>query len=342
MATIRLPDVSIAAPFYGTLPTVNYKPMHIQLKTSVFDGGGATLEGFEPSPVMDVRNLAGEWQITIDDTTYHYELDDRMVERLKDGVTSNLPFSDRLSAWKLPLIQKSSTDFGLTAASTVGDLLQALVTAVSALSGISCDILVTNTTPMTDICDGGIYLAANSTYLAEIQQILQWLGYAIYAVPETGRFAIVAPCYTAPIGTISLSETDPLIMGASYGIHYDQIHSDVVVSNSNTGTGKIAGMSGITPDLTNYNLSKKVNPFLAEVWQLKDTKLQDMADELYKLDRQAAQGLTVQRAGLLMNTLWKQFDWHDVNGQLGHYKVSSSVIDITPTAVTTTLEAMIV
>jgi hypothetical protein len=336
MATIRLPDVSIAAPFYGTLPSVNYKPMHIQLKTSVFDGGGATLEGFEPSPVMDVLNLAGEWLITIDDTTYHYELDDRTVDRLKDGVTSNLPLSDRLAAWKLPLIQKSFTE------STVGDLLQALVTAVSTLSGISCDILVTNTTPMTDICDGGIYLAANSTYLAEIQQILQWLGYAIYAVPETGRFAIVAPCYTAPIGTISLSETDPLIMGASYGIHYDQIHSDVVVSNSNTGTGKIAGQSGITPDLTNYNLSKKVNPFLAEVWQLKDTKLQAMADELYKLDRQAAQGLTVQRAGLLMNTLWKQFDWHDVNGQLGHYKVSSSVIDITPTAVTTTLEAMIV
>lgn len=336
MATIRLPDVSIAAPFYGTLPSVNYKPMHIQLKTSVFDGGGATLEGFEPSPVMDVRNLAGEWLITIDDMTYHYELDDRTVERLKDGVTSNLPLSDRLSAWKLPLIQKSWT------VSTVGDLLQTLATAVSALSGISCDILVSNTTPMTDICDGGIYLAGNSTYLAEIQQILQWLGYAIYAVPETGRFAIVAPCYTAPIGMISLTEIDPLIMGASYGIHYNQIHSDVVVANSNTGMGKIAGMSGTTPDLTNYNLSKKVNPFLAEVWQLKDTKLQDMADELYKLDRQAAQGLTVQRAGLLMNTLWKQFDWHDVNGQLGHYKVSSSVIDIMPTSVTTTLEAMIV
>lgn len=335
MAPVTIPVVTITAPTYGLLAT-RYMPTHLQLKTSVFDGGGATLEGFEPSPVMDVRNLAGEWLIAVDDTTYHYELDDRTVDRLKDGVTSNLPLSDRLAAWKLPLIQKSFTE------STVGDLLQTLVSAVSALSGISCDILVTNTTPMTDICDGGIYLAANSTYLAEIQQILQWLGYAIYAVPETGRFAIVAPCYTAPTGTISLSEIDPLIMSASFDLHYDQIHSDVVVSNSNTGTGKIAGMSGVAPDLTNYNLSKKVNPFLAEVWQLKDGKLQAMADELYKLDRQAAQGLTVQRAGLLMNTLWKQFDWHDVNGQLGHYKVSSSVIDITPTAVTTTLEAMIV
>jgi hypothetical protein len=324
------------------LTSAYYKPLHIQLKTGIFDGGGATLEGFEPSPVMDIRNLAGEWLITVNDTTYHYELDDRTVERLKDGVTSNLPLSDRLSAWKLPLIQKSSTDFGLTPSSTVGELLQALVTAVSTLSGISCDILVTNTTLMSAVCDGGIYLMANSTYLAEIQQILQWLGYVIYAVPETGRFAVIAPCYTSPIGTIALSEVEPLLMGASYGIHYKQIHSDVVVANSNTGTGKIAGMSGTTPDLTNFNLSKKVNPFLAEVWQLKDTKLQDMADELYKLDRQAAQGLTVKRLGFLPDTLWRSFGWTDINGQPGLYKVVSSIIDIVGTEVTTTLEAMVV
>jgi hypothetical protein len=342
MATVRIPDIAITAPHYGTLTSANYKPLHIQLKTGVFDEGGATLEGLEPFPVMDVRNLAGEWLITVDDTTYHYDLDDRIVERLKLGYNGTLPLSDRLSNWKLPLIQKSSTDFGLTPSSTVGDLLQALVTAVSALSGVSCDILVTNTTPLSDVCDGGIYLAANSTYLAEIQQILQWLGYAIYAVPETGRFAIVAPCYTAPIGTIALSEVEPLLMGASYGIHYKQIHSDVLVANSNTGTGKIAGMSGVAPDLTNYTLSKKVNPFLAEVWQLKDIGLQAMADELYKLDRQAAQGLTIKRLGFLPDTLWRSFGWTDINGQPGTYKVVSSVIDIMGTEVTTTLEAMIV
>lgn len=336
MATVKIPDIAIIAPHYGTLTSAYYKPLHIQLKTSVFDEGGATIEGLEPFPVMDIRNLAGEWLITVNDTTYHYDLDDRIVERLKLGYNGTLPLSDRLSNWKLPLIQKSYND------ATVGALLSTLTAEAATASGISCDILVTNTTPLSDVCDGGIYLAANSTMLAEIKQILQWLGYAIYAVPETGRFAIIAPCYTPPIGTIALSEADPLLMAASYGIHYKQIHSDVVVANSYTGTGKIAGMSGTTPDLTNYNLSKKVNPFLAEVWQLKDTKLQDMADELYKLDRQAAQGLTVKRLGFLPDTLWRSFGWTDINGQPGTYKVVSSIIDIMGTEVTTTLEAMVV
>jgi hypothetical protein len=336
MAAITIPVLSINAPFYGVLTATQYKPMHIQLKSNIFDGGGATLDAFEPSPVMNIAKLAGEWLITVDGVVYHYELDDRTVQRFKTGYTSSLPLSDRLGAWKLPLIQKSWVE------DTVGDLLQALITAVFGLSGIDCDILVTNTTPMVDVCEGGIYLAANSTYLAEIQQILQWLGYAIYAIPETGKFAVIAPCYTTPIGPISLTEADPLIMAASYAMHYNQIHSDVVVANTNTGGGAIKGQSAAVPDLTNYNLSKKVNPFLAEVWLLKDTKLQAMADELYKLDRQAAQGLTVQRAGLLTNALWKSFSWHDIDGNPATYKVVSSTIDIAPTLVTTTLEAMVV
>lgn len=332
---VTVPRIAIEAPFYGSIPT-RFLPEHVSLGTGIFDQGSATLEGFDPSPVMDVRRMAGEWRIVVGNVTYRYELDSREAERYAAGAMDHLTLSDRLSAWKVPLIQKTF------AQSTVGALLSALVSAVSGLSGISCDVRTNDTTPLSDVCDNGIYEVANGTYLQSIQEICEWMGWAVYANPETGRFSVIAPCYTEPIGSVPIYEGYPFLRSAQFSIAYDEIHSDVIVANSHTGIGKIAGISGSPADTANFILAGKINPYLATVWQANDKHLQSMASELLKLDRQAGQGITVTIGGVLSSVLWRQFRWADVNGQQGLYKAIKSTVEITSSDVSTTIEGMIV
>ena len=344
---VDIPAVRISTEGLGTL--YNFYPTRMSLSGSIFQKGSASISGIEKAgsdgTFYDVRDLGGLWQIYFDNGTSEdliwqgYMMD---VDSTRKYEVYERSFSlvDMTEAWDILL---TDSIFPSTANSsyTIGDLIKDLADGAVAGSGINYNFLVSDSTLLSDVLNNDFYTVRDSSYLAELNKVLLWMGYKLYADPLKGKISIISPVNTATFGTTGLSFSDPSTISASFKVDYSNMATTVVVGDDVSGKAVSYGHLGGTPDSTNYDLRKIEKPAFVTTYNVKDAKLSDIAKQVFDLSRQGAQKLKVVKAGYYTNSiLWNEFDWTDANGGLGTYKITDYIVEISNT-IQTTVEAIL-
>jgi hypothetical protein len=336
---------------YGIITTAvspKFQPTRMTWSGSVFSTGAASIEGIEipvmvGSPAkatyMDGLKFGGKWEIAVSDRElgtplghYYYVLDPLRSSHLQER-TFNLV--DVTSQWDVLLTQKT-----YPGEIVVGDLIEDLANDAADASEVHIDKLLTCFTTMVAMQGGeGIpdaeaqtYAISNSTYLAELNRVLGWFGYVLFANPysEVGesKISLIAPLVEPAAGAITIHSGDFDLLSADFTLDYGGLHSDVVVASNETGKGAIAGKT-ITvetamnyPDPTNWNLTKRFNPLFATVYRVADLALKDVAKKILYTDRMGAKALKLSSASFIPDPLWKSISWEDKNGATGYWRVT--------------------
>lgn len=330
------PRLDIAVPTYGNITaghTPRFNPLQASWSGNVFSRGSAGINGIEVadpfSGYMSGLAVGGEWKLYCAGGSYWYMMDKQSNSHLQER---SYQLVDKTCMWEVLLTQKVFE--GMT---TVGDLLQALADGAELVSLIGLSKLIDPTDTMDDMGSGDTtteretYTVSNSTYLAEVNRILSWYGYVVYADPaDQNNLTILAPLSTPARGLIELASTDFNLLGAEFTIDYGGIHSDVVVASNETGKGAAVGASMVGQSMTayreyvasGYNISKRFNPLFATTYRVTNLKLKDVALAMLRTDRRAAQTLVITSTTILPSPLWKDIQWVDKNGNGGTWRVT--------------------
>ena len=343
---VQVPTVTITTPA-GTLDSKRVVFTSVQLRSSVFNKGGATIELYE-KPIngeyLSIFDLAGQWTINLSGSevwTGICYVESIHSDRLVNWMHRSITLTDQTEAWNVLLkdkvfpTQESSTY-------TVGNLIADLVNGAVAASGVTTDIVVDNSTTLISLLNQKQYSVRSSTYLAELNKVLSWMGYKVYADPYKGKISVIDPNTTPTQGTTNISFRSPELISPSFDIAYGDIATTVVTGDDISGNAVAYGHLGNPANDTNYNLRKLAKVAFITTYGVKDEKLASVATSVYNLSRQGSQKLVIKFAGYLgQSLLWTALEWVDANGGKGNYKVSDYTIDISPQGVFTTLQAIL-
>lgn len=358
------PRLDIAVPTYGNITaglTPRFHPIQSAWSGNVFSRGSAGINGIEVAAgeYMNGLDLGGEWKLYCAGGSFWYMMDKQSNSHLQER---SYQLVDKTCMWEVLLTQKVFE--GMT---TVGDLLQALADGATTVSQIGLNKLINPTDTMDKMGSGDTlaerqsYTVSNSTYLAEVNRILSWYGYIVYADPaDQNNLTILAPVGspatsergavegTPSRGLIEISSEDFNLLGAEFTIDYGGIHSDVVVASNETGKGAAVGASMIGQSLTayreyvasGYNISKRFNPLFATVYRVTNLKLKDVALAMLRTDRRAAQTLVITSTSIFPSPLWKDIQWVDKNGNGGTWRVTGFNVSLAGAGGQMSLECM--
>jgi len=346
---VEVPSVKIETPS-GEI-TNQFNPTSISFSGSIFSQGQAIITGVEKgfgtlhgTSFYNVWDFSGLWKIyfvtnTSTSLVWQGYCMPSHSDRKSEVMKREFQLKDVTEAWNVLLTNKV---YGDGAGYTVGNLISDLAAGAAAGSGVASDYVADNSTLLTDLFDSGYYVVTNSTYLAELNKVLQWSGMKLFADPIKNKISIISPTDTSPFGALPISSSGQDIISASFDLDPTNIPTVVVVGDEVLGKAVSYGHLGDTPDDTNYNIRKFEKPAFVTTYGVKDeATLSSLAQKIYNLGRQGSQKLTIIKAGYFTSSpLWKTINWTDANGSGGSYKVVSFRTDITPRYVHTTLEAI--
>jgi hypothetical protein len=359
------PRLDILVPTYGNITaghTPRFHPIQAAWSGNVFARGNASINGIEVADgftgYMSSLAFGGEWKLYCAGGSFFYMADGQGNSHLQERSYSLV---DKTCMWEVLLTQKVFKNM-----ITVGQLLQELADGATVVSNIGLSKLIDPADTMDSMGSGDTtaerqtYTVSNSTYLAEVNRILSWYGYVVYADPaDQNNLTILAPVQrlisggepvpgTPSRGIIEISSEDFNLLGAEYTIDYGGIHSDVVVASNETGKGAAVGASMVGQSLTayreyvasGYNISKRFNPLFATVYRVTDLKLKDVALAMLATDRRAAQTLVITSTSILPSPLWKDIAWTDRNGNGGTWRVTGFNVSLAGIGGRMSLECM--
>ncbi len=340
---VRLPAVSISTEGLGSLDNVTIT--NIVLSGSIFSQGTGSITFFEKAKdgkFYNVSDMGGKWTISFDGqniwTGYVMEVNSNRLGKI---MKRSISLVDQTEAWDVLVKDKiypASADSGYT----VGDLISDLSIDAANASGVPIDVIPDNSTTLDSVLSAGRYTIRSSTYLAEIQKVLTWVGYKLYADPFSGKISIIDPNNTPTTGALNVSFNSDNLLSASFDIKYGDIATTVVVGDDVSGKAVAYGHLASTSDNTNFNLRKIEKVAFVTTYGVKDSQLSSIAESVYNLSRRGGQLLKVTVAGYYpQSLLWNSVDWADANNNSGSYKVSGYSIEVSPSSISTTIEAVL-
>ena len=340
---VKLPHITISTPA-GVLE--NIAVVSMSLSGSIFEQGKGSIVYYEKpknGAYMNVWDLPGEWTIFFDGvkvwTGYTENLNTtRYVKLLKREIS----LVDKTEAWAILLKDKMYPADPNNSGYTVGNLISDLSNEAAQLSGVAIGSIPDNNTPLSEILKDGQYVVRSSTYLAELNKVMSWVGYKIYADPSQDVLNIIDPNNTPVFGTLDLNFKSPEVLEAGFNFNVENIATTVVVGDEVLGKAIAYGSQASSPDNTNLNIRKREKTAFVTTYGVKDLyKLRDIAEKVYSLSRRGSQSLKIRFAGYRRNMLWYGLNWTDSNGNVGQYKVGSYTINVSPQEFSTTLEAVL-
>lgn len=340
---VKIPTIDIEAEGLGTLSDIALTS--VSLSGSIFEQGTANITFYEKShngSFYNVWDMGGKWTVSFDGHPIWigYAMDVQS-ERLGKIMKRQVSLVDQTEAWNV-LVKDKMYPSSPNSSYTVGDLISDLANDGASASGVPLGTIPTNSTPLSDILDSGVYIIRSSTYLAEIQKVLTWVGYKLYADPYAGNIDIVDPNNSPATGSLNLSFNSEELLSAAFNIQYRDIATTVVVGDDVSGKAEAYGHLASTADNTNFNIRKLEKVAFVTTYGVKDGKLSDIAKNVFDLSRRGGQRLSLKIAGYYnQSLLWSGLSWIDANGNEGSYKISGYTINVSPTEVTTDLEAIL-
>lgn len=326
------------------------------LQNLVFSGnmlgrGRAVATFYEPDTTSMVvtpsglKGFSGLWLIGVDNETkfigYMTNVDS---QRTQGGSIRTYTFTDVLQGWDVLLTNKvypTSTDSDYT----VHDLLNDIVYGAISISGIPLKggHVPDNSTLLSDLYEEGVYSVVNSTYLSEIQKICQDLGYLVFCDPAYGDVTILDP-FNIEREVLDIDSRDLNIIDASFSMDYLSMASTVLANDDITLKGIAHGKMG-TGDHYNtlvYDLTRINNLAFATTFGVKEEKLGDIAELIYKIGKNQSRVLSVTKAGDISNLcLGATINWSDSKGGTGNYTVFEYETTISMTEYKTVLRSFV-
>ena len=340
---IKLPQITVDTPA-GTLGD-NITIAGMSLSGSVFNQGKASITFYEKpnnGSYMNVWDMPGEWTIYLDGvkvwTGYTENLNStRYVNLMRREVT----LVDKTEAWDI-LLKDKVYPVPASDTYTVGNLISDLANEAAMLSGVGINSLPDNSTLLKDILKDKQYVVRSSTYLAELNKVMNWVGFKIFADPAQDVLNIIDPNNTPTFGSVDIQFNSDELMEAGFDFSVENIATTVVVGDEVSGKAVAYGSQASTPDNTNLDIRKREKTAFVTTYGIDDeTKLSDVAKEVYDLSRRGSQSLKVKIGGYRQNLLWYGLNWTDANGNAGAYKIASYTINVSPQEISTTLEAIL-
>lgn len=311
--------------------------------SSLFSGGSATIQLFEPMGIEPLMSLGGIWQISIDDIVrFQGFLSNAGKQRYKGGNLFSYNLIDVSRAWDVLLTNtvfptSANPDYKVT------DFLTSLKNTVGGLSGIYLNgVVPINLAKFTDIYKDGTLSVTDSSYLAEIQKACQNIGYLL--------IADVAFADLVMLDALSPSRGDlnidlDYVERANFDIDILSIPATVLVTDDLTQKAKAYGYLGTGSEYNhvNYDMTKINNIFFATVVGVDETALAGIAQKIYNLSRKASQVLTVVKADLEepydRRMLGLDLNWDDSSNRRGEYTVSEYMVSVAPDKITAEIKA---
>ena len=323
---------------------------------SFFGGGSATVTVWEPGGrSVFPQQGGGVWRIRIDDTDCFYGFFDKShSDRVGGGYMRTFQLVDLLTAWDLTLnniLPTGHTTENPSTTFTLSDALNWMINgdgtaeypgvADATMSGIPfIGSMPTTSVLVRDQYEDKVLVIPNSTYLAEIQKLAQLMGVTVYQNPSQ-RAITCADALTPGLGDFTYEKER--LKEASFDVDAATIPATVMVVDDATHKAAAYGKYGDTADLLNFQMTGRNNLAYMSTVGVDDTKLVDMAEDVYDISRHASQILTFIYAGLEPDKkmLGKRFSWQDNEGRYGLYYCSGFTATLTPTSVYTTIEAYV-
>ncbi len=340
---VKIPTISIETERLGLLSGITITSL--AFSGSIFTKGDASIVFYEVprnGAFYNVWDMGGKWVIYFDGNPVWtgYAMDVRS-ERLGKLMKRSVSLVDQTEAWNV-LVKDKMYPASPNPSYTVGDLISDLANDGALASGVPLENLPDNSTLLSDILDGGVYTIRSSTYLAELQKVLTWVGYKLYADPYNGSINIIDPNNTPATGSLPISFNSENLLSAGFDMQYSNIATTVVVGDKVSGKAVAYGYLADTSDTTNFDIRKLEKVAFATTFGVKEDKLKDIAKNIFDLSRRGSQTLSLSVAGYYTTSLlWNSLSWIDANGNAGNYKISRYAVNVTPQEITTSLEAIL-
>lgn len=314
---------------------------------SFFGGGSASITLWEPHPgAVFPQYGGGVWRIKVDGADCFYGFPDTSSsQRIGGGYMRTFNLVDLLTAWDLTLndILPHGATTEAPIADTLDTVLNYMIDTVETMGGIS----FSGTVPATAVTvdeqySDKVLVIANSTYLAEIQKLALVLGVTVYQNPSQNTITC-ANALTPGFSPMNSMESERF-KEASFDVNYSTIPATVMIFDDVTHVADAYGKYGGDGTLTNFTMTGRNNLAYMSCIGMDDSKLVDMAHDVYDVSRHASQILTFTYAGLEPDKamLGKSFSWTDALGagadNLG-YTVSGFTVNLTAKSVYTTIKA---
>ena len=318
---------------------------NLSLKGSIFNQGSASITFFEKESnggFSNINNFGGKWTVQLDgNSVWQGYVMDVKSTRGQKFMKREVSLVDQTEAWNV-LVKDKLYPSTANSSYTVGNLISDLANDAALASGVVTGMVADNSTLLSDVLENGTYVIRSSTYLAEINKVLQWIGYKVYADPYSGKISIIDPNNTGTMGSLDIAFNSDELLNASFDIRYRDIATTVVVGDDVSGKATAYGHLADTPDDKNYDLRKLEKVAFVTTYGVKDTSLPNIAKSVFDLSRKGNQKLVVEFAGYRKQSLlWNALSWVDANGNTGSYKVSDYEISISPQEIKTTVEAVL-
>ena len=323
---------------------------------SFFGSGSAFITVWEPGGIsVFPAKGGGVWRIRVNDVDCFYGFFDKShSDRVGGGYMRTFQLVDLLTAWDLTLnnilptghtTENPSTTFTLSDAlgwMINGDGTSAYPGVASAvMSGIPFSgSLPTTAVLVRDQYEDKVLVIPNSTYLAEIQKLAQLMGVTFYQNPSE-RAITCANALLPGLGDFTYESAR--LKEASFDVDASSIPATVMVVDDKTHKAAAYGKYGYTPNTQNFAMTGRNNLVYMSTIGVDDSKLVDMAQDVYDVSRHASQVLTFIYAGLEPDKkmLGKRFSWQDNEGRYGFYYCSGFEATLTPSSCYTTIEAYV-
>lgn len=342
---IKVPDVTIQTE-NGALGD-NVALTSVSFGGSIFDKGNASVSYTEKpdknGKYASIFDLAGKWEISLDGSAmWTGYVTNITSKRLKNFVQRVVLLTDQTEAWDVLLKEKVFPD-PADSNYTVGNLISDLANGAASASGVPIGVLPDNSRLLCDLLgDPCQYVVRSSTYLAEINKVLSWIGYRLYADPFTGKISVIDPNNSPTQGSLDISFRSDELLSASFEINYENIATTVVAGDDVSGEAVAYGHLADTTDDKNFDLRKLAKVAFVTTYNVKKGALSDVAKSVFDLSRQGSQRLSIEFAGYKKQSLlWNALSWTDANGNLGDYKISDYTVSVSPRGVTTKVEAVL-
>jgi len=300
---------------------------------NMFGRGYAAATFYEPNatamavtPSITLGFDSGLWLIGVNNSIkFKGYMTDVSSQRAQGGSIRTYTFTDVLQGWDVLLTNKIYPP-SENATYTVHNLLNDIVYNAIQVSGIQLKgaHVPNNSTLLTSLYEEGYYSITNSTYLAEIQKICQDLGYLVFCDPAFGNVTILDP-FNIERSVLGLNSKDLGIIDASFSTDYLSMASTVLVNDDVSLKGVAHGYLGTGSHYNSgvYNLTRINNLAFATTFGVKEDKLGDIAELIYKIGKNQSRVLSITKAGDEISNLClgSTINWADSKGGTGNYTV---------------------
>lgn len=363
--------------FTGDFEKNRFQPIRVSMEGSVFKEAGASIsvvdlgadymERTENSGAKTLiakytsqptdNYLGGLWTIELPNygISYQYLLSNATNKIEKKGKTFEISLDDIRNCWA---VLKTNSVYKKADFPQFKNLVNQLMGEAATLEpNIICDTPITLDTSLDYFSEEGLYQISNSTFLEEIQKLLEEGGLNLYSDPRTGTLKVINPLEipTTIYPSHILSAIPPsnpskntdykylAIKSAEFNLDYKGIPTSVVVTDGVNPKTYVYGRydgSGNVIDLSNYNIAKRDQLSYLQIYGLNPSQMAITAKRVYNLGASSARVLKVTIAGLpFIEMLWTILQWTDSMGNTGNWLITDYNIEISANSFFTTITA---